>query len=277
MTIFAKYLYAFYLFSAFFVFANESQISKAINTANSAFAYVKGGPERHRALITAYWVNKGDTVLDLGAHVGTFSLFYSRLVGAKGTVVAYEASPPIYNHMVNRFGAVWPNIIPRNRVVSDTTDQTILMKIYPNDIAPQSSTVEQLLWNKERMPGNTLIVEVLTEKVDSFIKNHDTLSPVRFIKIDTEGHEHAVIRGATKVLLEHRPLVIFEYGYKKGSWEPNTVRQMEDLGYICYDCNTDQLVHPGYGDDAVPYLLTDLLAIPVEFEEEVKAVLPYLH
>jgi FkbM family methyltransferase len=272
-----KYLYMICVFATCFAYADESDIAKAVDRANSAFAHAGGGPERHRALITAYWVNEGDTVLDLGAHVGTFSLFYSQLVGATGTVVAYEASPPIYDYMIARFGSVWPNIIPRNRAVSDTTNQTILMKIYPNDIGPQSSTVEQQHWNEGRMPGNTAIVEVLTEKVDDFIKNHNTFSSVRFIKIDTEGHEHAVIRGAMEVLLEHRPLVIFEYGYQKAVWEPDTVRQMEELGYVCYDCNTDQLVRPGYGDNAVPYLLTDLLAIPVEFEEEIKSVLPYLH
>lgn len=277
MIILRKYLNAVCVFSACCLFANESQIAKAVDTANSAFAQAGGGPERHPALIAAYWVNEGSTVLDLGAHIGSFSLFYSRLIGETGIVVAYEASPPIYNHMIARFGSVWPNIIPRCRAVSDTTDQTILMKIYPSDIWHQSSTVEQIHWNEERMPGDTEIIEVLTEKVDDFIKNHDTLPPVRFIKIDTEGHEHAVIRGAEKVLLEHRPLVIFEYGYCEGYWEPDTVRQMEELGYVCYDCNTDQRVHPGYGSNGVPLPQTDLLGIPVEFEEEIRAVLPYLH
>lgn len=145
------------------------------------------------------------------------------------------------------------------------------MKIYPNDLGPQSSTVEPIHWNENRMPGDTAIVEVLTEKVDDFVKDNK-LPPVRFIKIDTEGHEHAVIRGAQALLLTQRPLVIFEYGYQKGYWEPDTIRQMEELGYVCYDCATDVRVRPGF-----EVLVTDLLGIPVEFEQEITQMLPHLH
>ena len=68
-----------------------------------------------------------------------------------------------------------------------------------------------------------------------------------------------------------------EYGYQKGRWEPDTIRRMEEFQYVCYDCATNLRVHPGYGKDVVPYLLTDLLAIPVEFEQEMVALLPYLY
>jgi len=52
---------------------------------------------------------------------------------------------------------------------------------------------------------------------------------------------------------------------------------MEELQYVCYDCATDKPVCPGYRRDAIPYLLTDILAIPVEFEDEVATLLPYLY
>ncbi|MBP9841526.1 MAG: FkbM family methyltransferase [Simkaniaceae bacterium] len=261
-------------------YANQELIEKA-NLAKQrthlAFSQAGGGPELHRALITAYWVNQGDFVLDLGAHKGIFSRFYSNLVGHDGLVFAYEASPPIYEHLLNQLSTLGiTNIIPKNRAISDTTNSVLYMKIYPNDTDPQSCTVEQAHWNEERMPGNTSIVTVLTEKVDDILENQK-LPPVRFIKIDTEGHEHAVIRGARNVLLMQRPLVIFEYGYQKGHWEPDTIRQIEEIGYICYDCNTDRRVHPDYGNEAVPYLLTDILAIPIEFECEVTTILPYLY
>lgn len=225
------------------------------------------GPEWHRACITAYWVRKGDCVLDIGAHVGNFSLFYSKLVGEKGLVFAYEA-------MAENLKGV-TNIIPKHRAVSDTTNQMIPMKIYPHSSSPLGCTVEPLLWNEERMPGDTAIVDVPTAKIDDLLEDPACPS-VRFIKIDTEGHEHAVLRGAKQLLLKHRPLVIFEFGFAKGQFEPDTIRQMEELNYVCYDCNTDQRVHPGYGED-VPSLLTDLLAIPVEHEEEIVTALPYLH
>lgn len=270
----------FGLLFTFSIHANQSFIEK-VNLAKQqvdlALSEIGGGPERHRALIAAYWMEPGDFILDIGAHIGNFSRFYSYLVGPNGLVFAYEASPPIYQYIVSLFSRLSiTNIIPKNRAISDTTNSIIPMQIYPNDISFQSCTVEQMHWNKERMPGDTTIVEVLTEKIDDILED-STLPPVRFIKIDTEGHEHAVIRGARQLLLTQRPLVIFEYGFQKGYWEPDTIQQMEELGYLCYDCATDQPARPGYGSQAVPCLLTDILAVPIEFEDRITEVLPYLY
>ncbi len=44
-------------------------------------------PENHRALIAAYLINPGDLVFDIGAHIGSFVLYYSKLVGEDGMVV----------------------------------------------------------------------------------------------------------------------------------------------------------------------------------------------
>lgn len=274
-------LIAVALLSPHFAPANEALLIEKANLAKHrasvAFAQAGGGPDHHMAVITAYWAKQGDFFLDLGSHVGYFSLFYSKLVGETGLVFAYEASPPIYNYMVKWLNSLSvKNIIPKNRAISDTTNKTIPMKIYPNDVWAGSSTVEKFHWNVERMPGYTAIVDVVTERVDDLLENNK-FPPVKFIKIDTEGHEHAVIRGAKQLLLTQRPLVIFEYGFQKGYWEPDTIRQMEELDYVCYDCYTDQRVRPGYGMLAVPYVLTDLLAIPVEFEEEITTLLPYLY
>ncbi|NGX63585.1 MAG: hypothetical protein KR126chlam6_00997 [Candidatus Anoxychlamydiales bacterium] len=82
------------------------------------------------------------------------------------------------------------------------------------------------------MPGDTAIVDVQTEKLDYLLEDNN-FSSVRFIKIDVEGHEHAVMRDARQLLLTQRPLVIFEHGFQKGCWEPDTIRQMEELDYDC--------------------------------------------
>lgn len=233
--------------------------------------------EEHRALISAYWIRSGDFVIDVGAHLGHYSAYYSKLVGKNGLVLAYEASPPIYGCMINRLKSLGiENVSTRDKAVSDTSNIPVLMKIYSRDMGAQSSTLEPLHWNKERMPGETEIVEVKTEKLDDLLNNNN-FPVVRFIKIYVEGHEHAVIKGARQLLLTQRPLVIFEYGYQKGYWEPDTIRQMEELDYICYDCNSNLRVRPGYGKLAVPYVLTDLLAIPSEYTKQIVPLLPYLY
>ncbi|MCH9609796.1 MAG: hypothetical protein S4CHLAM45_01880 [Chlamydiales bacterium] len=246
---------------------------QAKHQLEKACSYAGNRPiEKHRALISAYWCNPGDFVLDIGAHLGDFSRIYSSLVGKEGLVFAYEPNPLVYPHL-EHFMALSSikNVITKKRAVSDTTGEMVSMKINADTLSYQGSSLEPLLWNDARMPGNTTIVKVETEKLDDLLEEKH-LPPIRFIKIDVEGHEHAVLRGAEKILLTQRPLVIFEYGYVKGEFEPDTIRQMEEMGYACYDCATDQRVSPNY-----ERVVTDLLGIPKEFEKEIVSILPYLY
>jgi FkbM family methyltransferase len=223
----------------------------------------------HKAMIATYFTMPEDLVFDLGSHLGDYALLYNQLIGDNGLVIAYEASPPIFAALQNRVKQ-FKNIMVKNKAVSSTSNEKICMKIYPNDIGPQCCSVEPFLWKTERMPGNTAIVEVCTEKLDDVVETN--MYPLHFIKIDVEGHEHAVFEGAIQLLLQKRPLIIFEYGYGKNIFEPNTIQQLEKLNYVCYDCANDQRVHPGY-----EITITDLLAIPVEREKEVVELLPHLH
>ncbi|MGD2169794.1 MAG: FkbM family methyltransferase [Chlamydiota bacterium] len=269
------------LFSTTFVNANNTLIEKAnlarAKAEEAFFLCNERAMENHRALIAAYWIHPGDTVLDLGAHIGSYALYYDKLVKVTGRVLAYEASPLVYGHLLARISSLpVTSISTINKAVSDSSNKLIPMKVYLNDVKPQCASLEPKLWSEERMSGDTAIIDAVTEQLDDLLKD-DQIQPIRFIKIDVEGHEHAVIKGAKQLLLTHRPLVIFEYGFQKGYWEPNTIQQIEELGYVCYDCNTDKRVHPGYGSLSTPYLLTDILAIPKEFEEEIILLLPYLY
>ena len=228
--------------------------------------------DRHKAIIASYFIETGDLVLDLGAFVGDCALYYSQLVGDAGKIIAYEASPTIFSHLTTRLERFnTSNILARQKAISRSSAQRILMKIYPYDIDAQCSSVEPLLWYEDRMPGNTQIVEVETERLDDLVMENDKL-PIHFIKIDVEGHEHAVFEGAQNLLKTQRPLVIFEYGYVEGFWDPGTILQMEEMGYICFDCNTDERVYPGFDVH-----VTDILAIPLERAKEVAELLPFLY
>ena len=90
--------------------------------------------------------------------------------------------------------------------------------------------------------------------------------------MDVEGHEEAVIEGAKELLASLRPFVIFEYAYVPDIYAPNSIQLMEGCGYHCYDFATDQRIFPGSLSQG-----TDLFAIPIEREEEVKDILPQLH
>jgi FkbM family methyltransferase len=250
-----------------------NQVKKRFTNANQQHKTfkLKDKLEVHKAMVATCFTKPGDLILDVGSHVGEYSLFYKNLVGESGLVIAYEASPYIFEYLKNRLNALKvSNIIIKNKAVSSISNKKILMKVY-QDVGPACCTVEPSLMYEERMPGNTEMVEVETETLDDLLKveNIKTLS---FIKIDVEGHEQYVLEGASELLLSKRPIVIFEYGFSAGIIEPQSIKIMEDLGYECYDLENNQRVYPGYDKP-----LTDLLAIPKERVQEVLTVLSYLY
>lgn len=216
--------------------------------------------ENYKAMIAAYYCEPGDCVIDVGSNVGDFAIYYQKLVGEGGSIFAYEANPYIFDYLANRVSMLdIHNIFVSSKAASSSTGEKLLMKVY--DSLSGICTVEPLLMNEGRMPGKTKTVVVETEQLNDLLSLN--ISPVRLIKIDVEGHEHAVLKGAERLLNTHRPLVIFEYGYLSGVWEPDTIHQMEELGYFVLDLKTNKRVARFYSNP-----LTDLLAIPVEKVEE---------
>ncbi len=249
------------------------KVKTRMSLANSKYKTInlKDRLENHKAMIAAYFSNPGDLILDVGGHHGSYALFYQQLVGPKGKVITYEASPYIFAYLKKRlldFNVT--NVLAKEKAVSSTINEKLMMKVY-QDIGPACCTVEPVLMYEGRMPGKTEMVEVETETLDELITTE--YSPVKFIKIDVEGHESAVFEGAKQLLLTQRPIVIFELGAIIGRFEPQTIKQMEDLDYVCFDLRyDDKRVYPGYMPP-----LSDILALPIEQAEEVLQILPYLY
>lgn len=232
--------------------------------------------DEHKEAIANHYIRSGDLVVDVGANVGNYTFPYSALVGREGLVVAYEANPYVFKRLNKKIN--WwttsrgiANVSSKQKAASSSSDEKLSMKVYAKDSVLGSGTVEPHLWHEGRMPGKGEIVQVETEKLDELLKEYPS-RPITFIKIDVEGHEHAVLEGARQILTLHRPLVIFEYGFIRGEFEPNTISQMEQLGYACFDLRNDEQVRPGYEVGC-----TDLFAVPVERLEEFMKVLPTLY
>lgn len=228
-----------------------------------------GSLDLNKQLIAAYFVTPGEMVIDVGAHMGTFSAYYSSLVGEKGQVFSYEAHPAIFSVLKAKM-ASYINVDCQHAAVSSTSNASIEIKIYPHDLSQQCATVEARLMNEERMPGDTTIVSVITKKLDDHVE-YKPETRCCFIKIDVEGHEYAVIEGAKKILAQDRPILLYEYGFLPGHFETKTIGLLEQMGYFSYDCKTLKRVNQGY-----VIANTDLVAIPKERQKEFEALASFL-
>jgi FkbM family methyltransferase len=145
-------------------------------------------------------VSPGDWVLDVGANVGHYTLELSKLVGAQGRVIAFEPVPEAFEVLVaNSRLAPHRNITLINAATSDTTRASGMV------IPRYEDTGLDNLYLAHLSDGGAGL-QVLCVTIDSLALP----VPIRFAKVDTEGHELATLRGMERLLRRDRPALVVE-------------------------------------------------------------------
>jgi FkbM family methyltransferase len=161
-----------------------------------------GGYEQHFAELFGYLVRPGDRCVDVGANVGVHTVRLARLVGADGEVIAIEPDPDVVQR-TNRNIAL--NGLSNVRVISAAASERAgEMRLYrpsPWD----TNRARASLIHHPYLTGVETTVPVVT--VDDICSG----AQVALIKIDVEGHEVLVVRGAADTIARYAPSVIFEY------------------------------------------------------------------
>jgi FkbM family methyltransferase len=146
-------------------------------------------------------VRAGDTVYDVGSNVGFFALLAARLVGAQGTVHAFEAVPACSSALernVRRNG--FTNVAVHNVAVSDHTGEIELLQGHH----PGGATISP----RDRPRDYTGSILVPGATIDGMVT--DGMQPPDFVKIDVEGAEVEVLRGMATTIDRHGPIVLCE-------------------------------------------------------------------
>ena len=160
---------------------------------------------------------KNQVVFDVGAWKGPYTLFLANLVGEKGRVEAFEPMPDTFNTLVDnvRLNNL-TNVNCHNTAVSDIDGSIKIKATYRK--SPLASIV--------RYKNDDKLISLNSQSVtiDSFCRKNN-IAP-HGIKIDVEGAEGLVFKGALETIKTHKPWVIVEFhGYvmseseKKACWE----------------------------------------------------------
>lgn len=145
----------------------------------------------------------GSVFLDVGANVGVLSIFAAHRWCPQGTVLGFEASPQIFEHLaanvqVNSHRAL---DIVHAAVTSHSGDTLTFYN------APESKFGMGSLTNRFGTEG----IAVPTVALDDAVRAHG-IDRVRAIKVDVEGFELGVFQGATQILSQpSAPVVFFEF------------------------------------------------------------------
>ena len=165
-----------------------------------AYRYTKWNPIEYETFKAC--LNSGDVVLDIGANAGNYSLLFGLRVGPTGKVFAFEPAPEAFAGLTRHLelngleNVVWP-------VAAALSDRPGEAHFLANGF----QGANRLLGRGERVPSeNTRRVPCLT--VDDFCAARK-ITP-HFIKIDVEGFELAVLRGARRTIhAAHKDLAMF--------------------------------------------------------------------
>jgi FkbM family methyltransferase len=163
-----------------------------------SFAYGSWEPEVVRSIQDH--VHLGMRVLDIGAQSGVYSLLLSRLVGPEGMVFAFEPLPANFRVLEEnlRLNSI-QNVIMRREAVSDFSGNISFE--FPRD---EVSLIAGPLLESD----NLGVFQVPAISLDDFVRQ--TGQPIQFIKMDVEGAETAVLRGAVQTLKAFHPLMVVE-------------------------------------------------------------------
>ncbi|WP_066780733.1 FkbM family methyltransferase [Sphingomonas sp. CCH5-D11] len=166
----------------------------------------------------------GGTVIDVGANIGLISLWAARCVGPAGRVVAIEPSPWAMERLTtNARRNAMSNITPVLGASGNRSGQGDMFVI-------NGYRIDDTVTNThERVTFYT---------IDQVTEEH-ALERVDLIKIDTDGHEVDVLRGAAKTLERYRPAIIFEMGpsalERAGSSSGELIALLHSYGYAILD------------------------------------------
>jgi len=138
-----------------------------------------------------------DIVIDVGAHAGFFALWSRRKIGPKGLIVSIEPDPTNFqllqrNVSINGFA----NIIPINEAAADFDGFSRL------SLCSTDTSAHSLAYNYGKS-----VIKTKVSTLDAIAKRLQ-ISHVDFVKIDAEGSELMVLRGAEGLLEKGTGIVI---------------------------------------------------------------------
>ncbi|HKG41227.1 MAG TPA: FkbM family methyltransferase [Nitrososphaeraceae archaeon] len=156
-------------------------------------------------IIKRFTPKEGDIVIDIGAHIGLYTIISSKRVGANGKVVAIEAHPGNFemlnsNIKLNRLN----NVIPLNYAVySKETKVKLYLPSGESGFTKYNTIMPNWINTREKF------VEVNANTLDYLLQlNEIRQEEVNWIKIDVEGAEFEVLKGASNVLSKSKDIAI---------------------------------------------------------------------
>jgi FkbM family methyltransferase len=217
------------------IYLNKNNFSQKI-----IWNYLSNGQsyEPETSLFFECVLNAGDYIVDIGAHIGYFSILASKIVGENGTIFSFEPERNNYDQFRQNIELNdLKNIRTFNLALSSEDREGELFVNSDNDgghalwdVSKHSACEKSRKYRLKQPVGVSMLDTILQA---------ESVTKIKLIKIDTEGAEHNILRGAQKIIETCRvPFIICEINRTglehMGTDEDNFRVFMQDLGYETY-------------------------------------------
>ncbi|WP_248927709.1 FkbM family methyltransferase [Paenibacillus hamazuiensis] len=161
--------------------------------------------EPHLADLMSRFSKEGGVVLDVGAYIGYHTLNLASLSPGI-TCICFEPHPAIYGTLTRNVAAnSLSNVQAYNYAVGDSQGT---VSFYMQSKDNYNRALSTIHYHHEI--GSFEETKVTSITLNDFL-NEDIKSRVNVLKIDTQGNEYQVLKGASDILHKSRPLIAFEY------------------------------------------------------------------
>jgi FkbM family methyltransferase len=180
---------------------------------------------RENDIIERFCPKPGDVVIDVGAHIGKYTIIASKRIGANGKVIAIEAHPVNYE-MLNRN-------IKLNELTNVTTlNYAVYSKEAKIKLFLPDEKLNHTIYNTlipSRAKDEERFIEVNANTLDNLLQKDGIPQEVNWIKIDVEGAELEVLKGAHDIMSKSNNIVVFMEVHNIGNGKNNLYRPIMDI------------------------------------------------
>jgi FkbM family methyltransferase len=167
------------------------------------------------AIFRLFKPKEGDNFIDVGAHVGRYSIMAAKRIGSLGRVIAIEAHPETFellNKNIELNGLA--NVTTINAVA---TSEKGKVKLFLPGQDSGLTVYNTIMINRAKPTENFLEIEANT--LDNILSEY-SMHRVNYLKIDVEGAELEVLKGAVNTLSSNKDLTLLIEVHGDANYEP---------------------------------------------------------
>jgi FkbM family methyltransferase len=174
------------------------------DTVVSQELIVSGKWEAYETELFKKHIKPGDIVVDIGAHIGYYTLIAARLVGDNGKVYAFEPDPKNFQILEKNVAQNgYHNVVLVNKAVADKSGNARLF------LNSENSGDHRIFESDHGRKS----VAITTTTLDDFFTNKD--NEVDLIKMDIQGAEARAFQGSTRTLAKNKHITLITEFYPK--------------------------------------------------------------